>query len=285
MLQAFREEIELALQTYLQEKKDSPLFHAAQYVLCQKGKRIRPLLVCLIADALGEGCDVMPAALGVEFFHTASLIADDLPCMDNELFRRGEPTLHKAFSESTSILTSFALIAAGYGSLAENQKLLERKRGKQNASTATFFCLRAASEAGGFLGAPAGQYVDLSPPDRALATLEKVFYQKTVTLFEMTFYFGWLFGGGNPTKLEDVRALAYDLGMAFQLTDDLQDFEEDREREGLNLAVALGKEKAIQLFEERTASLEKGLKSLNLFNAPFAQLFKGLLQRFEVQVL
>src|SRR5512146_3527868 len=90
---------------------------ACEYALIHGGKRLRPLIVMMTADALGRGLDVMPAALSVEFFHTASLIADDLPCMDNDDFRRNVPSLHKAFGESVAILASYTLIAEGYGAL------------------------------------------------------------------------------------------------------------------------------------------------------------------------
>src|SRR5688572_22103732 len=87
---------------------------ACEYALFSGGKRFRPALVLMIANALGYEVDVLPAAMGIEFFHTASLIADDLPCMDNDDERRNKPTTHRLYGESTSLLATYALISAGY---------------------------------------------------------------------------------------------------------------------------------------------------------------------------
>ena len=78
---------------------------ACEYALLNGGKRFRPMIVLMTAEALHHGLDVMPVALSVEYFHTASLIIDDLPCMDNDDFRRGKPSLHKCFPKSIPSLT------------------------------------------------------------------------------------------------------------------------------------------------------------------------------------
>ena len=72
----------------------------------------------MVADGLKQGCDVTSAALAIEYFHTASLIADDLPCMDDDDTRRNRPSVHKVYGEATALLASYALIAAGYGAIA-----------------------------------------------------------------------------------------------------------------------------------------------------------------------
>src|SRR4051812_27366528 len=84
----------------------SKLRDACEYALKSGGKRFRPLLVILVAEALGSETNVCDAALSIEFFHTASLIVDDLPCMDNEEERRSKPSLHKVYGESIAILAS-----------------------------------------------------------------------------------------------------------------------------------------------------------------------------------
>src|SRR5437016_8742652 len=96
---------------------------ACEYSLQTGGKRFRPAIVYMVTDALKSKNDVTDAALAVEFFHTASLIADDLPCMDNDDFRRGRPTTHKVYPESVALLASFALIAAGFEYIAMNSKV------------------------------------------------------------------------------------------------------------------------------------------------------------------
>ena len=93
---------------------------ACEYALLNGGKRFRPALVLMVAADIGYDVDVIPAALGIEYFHTASLIADDLPCMDNDDERRNKPTTHRVYGESTALLATYALIAAGYACVAEN---------------------------------------------------------------------------------------------------------------------------------------------------------------------
>ena len=238
---------------------------ACEYALLNGGKRLRPILVLLIADALGCGEDVMPAALAVEFFHTASLIADDLPCMDNDALRRNCPSVHKEFGESVAILASYALIAEGYGGVAKNG-------GKSPESLK--LCLQAATRCAGINGATNGQFLDLYPPDSKLETIKKIIYQKTVTLFEISFVFGWLFGGGDPAKLSLVKACALHLGMAFQIADDLLDFAADPT--SVNIAAVLGREEALRLFEEEIGAFIALLKELGLWTKPFQEVAEFL---------
>lgn len=242
---------------------------ACEYALMNGGKRLRPILVLMIAEALGFGRDVMPVALSVEFFHTASLIADDLPCMDNDDLRRNRPSLHKAFGESVAILASYALIAEGYGGICRN--------GGGDAKNTTRLCLEAATRCAGIRGATNGQFLDLYPPDTSLQTIKKIIYQKTVTLFEISFVFGWLFGGGDHGCLERVQKCAYHLGMAFQMADDLLDDLQDAAQESpINIAAACGQKKAAVLFEEEMRAFTASLKELGLWNGPFEEVVEWL---------
>lgn len=267
--QLYRAQIEEALREFIQKMGEKgELRDACEYALLNGGKRLRPTLVLMIADALGQGKDVMPAALSVEFFHTASLIADDLPCMDDDDLRRKRPSLHKAFGESTAILASYALIAEGYGGISRNAQ----KDGK-----IALLCLEAATRCAGIRGATNGQFLDLFPPDNSLATIEKIIYQKTVTLFEISFVFGWLFGGGGLDRLEAVRKCAYHLGMAFQIADDLLDDEQDViQQSPINIAAALGKEKALMIFEKERQEFENTLKALGLWTSDFRDVAEWL---------
>ena len=212
--------------------QDTQLKEAVSYSLCSSGKRIRPIIVLLIAEALGGYCDVTPAALSVEFFHTASLIADDLPCMDNDALRRDQASLHKVYGESVAILASYTLIAMGYEYLHKNAVQLQQagSDGEKRGLTA----LHTVTKAAGIFGATTGQFFDLYPPNKDSATIEQTIYQKTVTLFEITFVYGWVFGGGDLSCLQTVYQLAYHLGMAFQLADDLQDIQNSESLEGAN---------------------------------------------------
>jgi geranylgeranyl diphosphate synthase type II len=259
----YRSRIEAELRMFIDGMGEkNSLRDACEYALLNGGKRLRPILVLMIADALGNGLDVMPAALSVEFFHTASLIADDLPCMDNDDMRRNRPSLHKEFGESVAILASYALIAEGYGGVSRN--------GRMNPQADAIACLEAATRCAGINGATNGQFLDLYPPDSSLETIKKIIFQKTVTLFEISFVFGWIFGGGDAARLDQVRKCAYHLGMAFQIGDDLLDDVQDAIQESpINISSACGKKRAAELFEEEMASFVICLKDLGLWNSSF----------------
>jgi geranylgeranyl diphosphate synthase type II len=265
----FRKEIEIHLRQFIEQMGEkNRLRDACEYALLNGGKRLRPILVLLIAEAIDKGANVMPAALSVEFFHTASLIADDLPCMDNDDLRRNRPSLHKEFGESIAVLASYALIAEGYGGIYRNG---------ENSPKSVLLCLEAATKCAGINGATNGQFLDLYPPDSTLNTIQKVIYQKTVTLFEIAFVFGWLFGGGCPSLLSEVKKAAYHLGMSFQIADDLIDESQDSIQESpINIAKAYGKEKAALLFEEEVEGLILSLQKLNLWNQSFQEMVSWL---------
>ena len=278
-LNKYRAQFEERLPTALiRMGEKNRLRDACEYALLSGGKRVRPLIVLMTADALSNGMDVFPAALGVEFFHTASLIADDLPCMDNDDWRRGRPSLHKEFGENIAILASYVLIAEGYGSIhasAEAMRLDPRFVG--SADQRGLFCLQAASACGGIRGAANGQFLDLYPPDSGLKTLEKVVAQKTSTLFEIAFLFGWIFGGGPLSEAPRLRECASHLGMMFQIADDLADDTQDARRCcEANVARVLGEKEAIALLEKEKDSFQKILKGLGLWTAPFQELFTFL---------
>lgn len=258
----------------------SVLKDACQYALMSGGKRLRPILVLITAEAIGS-CDVMPVARSVEFFHTASLIADDLPCMDDDAMRRGNPTLHKAFGESTALLASYTLIAAGYGGIYENASIMKQYSPFELSSEKRALkCLEVVSRCAGIQGATQGQFLDLFPPDSSLETIREIIYKKTVTLFEISFVFGWLFGGGDFTQVPVLQACAYHLGMAFQIADDLEDDVQDASHaRGVNITTVVGKEKAIVIFKEEMAALEACLKKASLWTKPFQEIFYTLARR------
>lgn len=281
MFNTYKLAIDTELKRYVEQMgKKSLLRDACAYALNSSGKRLRPILVLMTAEAIG-GQNVLPAALSVEFFHTASLIADDLPCMDNDAMRRGVPSLHIAFGESTAVLASYTLIAAGYGGIYENGKILkENPLFADSADPRAVKCLEAATRCAGILGATQGQHMDLFPPNLEIETIRDIIYKKTVTLFEICFLFGWFFGGGDFSVEPLLKKCAYHLGMAFQIGDDLDDdLQDDGHTGGVNIASAMGRKKAILSFEEEIALLEKSLKEIGLWTKPFQDVYGSLTSR------
>lgn len=262
----------------------NPLRDACEYALLNGGKRFRPALVFMIAKALGHGVDVSQAAMGIEFFHTASLIADDLPCMDNDDERRNKPTTHRIYGESVALLATYVLISAGYACLAKNAETLKHSA-HPLAHQSDHLCVLALENATyntGLCGATGGQYLDLVPPNLSLSLVREVIQKKTVTLFEISFVFGWLFGGGNLAQLDLVKKSASHFGMAFQIADDLDDMAQDlAHQHSLNIANILGKEQAMQMFHEEIQQFNQTLEDLKLTRSDLQTLVQLLVLQVE----
>lgn len=263
--------MERAFAPLIENLGEGTLLEATSYAL-GGGKRFRAMLVFLLGDTLGKGVDVSHAAFSVECFHAASLIADDLPCMDDDAFRRGKPSLHKAFGEDVAILASYALIAAGYEGISKNgEKLKEHAHLQKTAEHRIVLALRYVSQMASL--ATKGQYLDLYPPKKDLPTALDIMRKKTGTLFGVSFVLGWIFGGGDLFLLPLVQEAAMHMGMAYQIADDLDDEVQDG---SMNIVSFLGREKASSLREEELASLEHYLQTLHLWSEPFQTLCNHL---------
>ena len=241
---------------------------ACEYALLNGGKRVRPLIVMMVSNAVGKDWNVLEACLSVEYFHTASLIADDLPCMDNDDFRRNKPALHKIHGETTAILASYALISAGYEKILH--AAMEMAKNSERSNEACTLALDAATRCAGISGAVGGQYQDLFPNNISIQEVEDVIYKKTVTLFEIAFIFGWIFGGGSFEKTEEIRKAAYHFGMAFQLWDDIGDVEQDDEG-SVNIAHILGCEGAKKRLDQEVEAFAAQMERLGIWTPEFEQ--------------
>jgi geranylgeranyl diphosphate synthase type II len=197
------------------------LLEAMRYSLLAPGKRLRPLLVVLAAEACGgHDTAALPAACAVEMIHTYSLIHDDLPAMDDDDLRRGLPTCHKKFGEATAILAGDALLTMAFQVLAE---------GYPPATAAA--CCRELARGAGASGMVGGQVEDLAWEKRGgtLADLEALHARKTGALFRACLRLGALAaqgerpGGPDAGLVEALDAYGRCFGLAFQITDDLLD--------------------------------------------------------------
>lgn len=257
------------------------LNRACEYALLNGGKRFRPILVLMMAKAIGFNANVLQAALAVEYFHTASLIADDLPCMDNDDERRSKPSLHKVYGEATALLSSYALISAGYECIANNAVELSQTNisFSNEAEKRSLMAFQNASYNTGVLGATGGQYLDMFLKNPNESEIDEIIHKKTVTLFEISFVFGWLFGGGAIQSLTDVKKAAEHFGRAFQIADDIDDMGQDLENDQkVNFANRFGKEKAFEVIQNEIKSFFQALDFLNLKSDEFKGLGKLLIK-------
>lgn len=247
----------------------SLLSEASAYALLSGGKRLRPSLVFMVAEGLGSHLDVSYAALAVECFHTASLVVDDLPSMDDDERRRHKPAVHARYGESVALLVSYALIASGYACVAKNATAVA------NESLCSIALENAAYNTG-LHGATGGQFLDISPPDTTFSTLKEIIHKKTTSLFEIAFVFGWLFGGGNLAMLGAVKQAASHFGLAFQIADDLSDMTRDKKKGCLvNVANVLGVASAQKILREERSSFVSKITSLGLETSPFQELLRS----------
>ncbi len=257
----------------------SYLRDVCEYALFTGGKRLRPCIALMMVKALSCGGDALLSALGVEFFHTASLVADDLPSMDDDDLRRNQPSVHKKYGESTALLVSYALISAGYNAISQNTHIIKRLQQPfaQNAERRCLLALENAAFNTGLEGATGGQFMDLMPPDLSLPTLKQVIHQKTTSLFEIAFVYGWLFGGGDLQRLWVVKEASSHFGLAFQIADDLGDMQQDlKNGRKVNMANVFGREAVTAMFHEELSLFVLKIKDLGVISKEFELLADSL---------
>lgn len=183
------------------------------------GKRIRPLLLLLVAQDLG--CDpaqpgMIDLACSVEMIHAASLMLDDIPCMDNARMRRGRPTVHRQFGQDVTILSAVALLSTAFGTVASAEGL---------SGTCRAHAVTELSAAVGLQGLVQGQFRDLQQGNtsRSKEAIARTNDLKTSMLFDASLQMAALAADATPEVRQRLRSFAQDLGQAFQLLDDLAD--------------------------------------------------------------
>jgi len=218
-----RAAIDRALDAALPREDDPPatVHKAMRYSMFAGGKRLRPILVIAGAEAVGGGMQqVMEAACALECVHTYSLIHDDLPAMDDDDFRRGRPTSHKAFGEAIAILAGDGLLTLAFRLIADNGATLADPRVLRDV-------IAEIADAAGTLGMVGGQVVDIESQGRAIPaeTLEYIHAHKTAALIRASLTSGARLAGATPRQLATISAAGADLGLAFQIVDDILDVE------------------------------------------------------------
>lgn len=270
-LRRARRRVDEALERYLPSVDASPgapcparLAEAMRYSTLAGGKRLRPVLCLLAAEACGGDPEAaLPAACALELVHTYSLIHDDLPAMDDDDLRRGRPTCHKAFDEATAVL-------AGDGLLTLAFELVARHVGPAEAAAA---CVRELAAAAGPEGMVGGQMADLQAEGRTDGTveaLEAIHRRKTGALLRAPLRMGAIIAGAPPEWVEALDGYGRAVGLGFQVVDDLLDVTGDEAKLGKRvnkdsglgkwtypafLGVEASRAKARQLADEAVAAL------------------------------
>jgi geranylgeranyl diphosphate synthase type II len=198
----------------------APLLPPLQAALTSSGKRVRGTLLIAAGETFGGRAEkLVPAAAAMEMIHACSLILDDLPSMDDALMRRGQPTLHRAFGEDLAILSAVALLNHAYGLVAQTHAVLSPRRWPMQQ------VIQRVVDAVGWDGTIAGEAVDLHSESAKLDfdTLELIHSRKTGALFVAAAAIGAMLANVHTAPLQRMEVFAKNLGLAFQITDDVLD--------------------------------------------------------------
>lgn len=217
-LDRYRQEVETALDAYLPMGYPPKIYEAMRYSLLAGGKRLRPILVLASCELCGGVPQTaMPTACAVEMIHTMSLIHDDLPAMDNDDYRRGKLTNHKVYGEDIAILAGDGLLAYAFELIAA------RTEAPPDRVVKVIELLARSVSAAGLVG---GQVVDLEMegnPEATEAMLDYIHQHKTAALLEASVLAGAIVAGAGAEELELLRQYSQNIGLAFQIIDDILD--------------------------------------------------------------
>ncbi|NEX59604.1 polyprenyl synthetase family protein [Noviherbaspirillum galbum] len=248
-MRSSRSLIDAQLERLLRADRASTVTEAMRYSVLAPGKRIRPLLTLAVAEYLGarpEG--LLHVACSIEMIHAASLVLDDLPCMDNDHQRRQRPSTHAAFGEDVSILAAISLLMKSYCILASHAAVPQATR---------LQLIELLCDTIGANGLSLGQYIDLSVKTQAVnaGAIADVHHLKTGVLFIAAAKAGCLLCDATPEQSARIERFTTCIGLAFQLMDDLQDVADT----GLNLAARIGRSNAERQFREHLREAEKAI--------------------------
>ena len=241
----YRGYIESYLQQFFVKYHELPqkqLFDAMEYSLLAGGKRLRPIFVfdfCRMCGAHWQ--NAAPFAAAIEMIHTYSLIHDDLPCMDNDDYRRGRLTNHKVYGEAMAVLAGDALLTDAFGCAATAQLTDPSKMG---------YAIGVLAQCAGSVGMVGGQVLDIMSEQRLCTEQEVLDIQirKTGALIKAACVLGTIAGGGSDEQIEAAGRFADALGMAFQIRDDMLDVIGNAEEMGKAVGVDEGKNTFVRLY-------------------------------------
>ena len=219
-LGAKKESVELALSQCLPHTDSRParLHESIRYSVLAPGKRLRPTLVLAAAEAVGGyPADVMHTACALECIHVFSLIHDDLPCMDNDDYRRGKLTNHKVYGEAIALLAGDALLALAFQLIAENVSTAPADR--------ILTTLHLVAKASGTWGMVGGQVVDMESQGQEVTTetLQYIHAHKTGALLAASVLAGGMLAGASKSQIGALESYGSHVGLAFQIADDILD--------------------------------------------------------------
>ena len=285
-----RVRIDAALDRFLPKETELPhsVHKAMRYSVFAGGKRVRPILMLAACEAVGGNSGrALPAACAMEMIHTYSLIHDDLPAMDDDDFRRGNPTNHKVFGEAIAILAGDALLTEAF-------KLTSDPRFADGCEPSGLLAvIHEIATCAGSYGMVGGQVIDMESEgcrDIDLATVQYIHTHKTGALIKASVVVGALLGGAVGAQLAAITRYGESAGLAFQIADDILDVEGTTEEIGKDAGSDQARGKAtypavmgvVAAKEEAGAMMDEALRSLEIFGAeaqPLRDIAQYIVQR------
>ncbi len=216
-----QQDVERALERWVSDDSPAGLGSVMRYAVLDGGKRLRPLLVMAAAEAVsGDTAAALRAAVSVELIHAYSLVHDDMPCMDNDILRRGKPTVHVKYGEAQAMLAGDAMQALAF-------EVLTPDEGMSPPLMAAL--VRLLARASGHAGMAGGQAIDLASVGHELdeKSLRDMHRRKTGVLLEASVMMGAACGPADATALAALRDYGAAVGLAFQVVDDVLDVTQD----------------------------------------------------------
>ena len=280
------EKIEKALKSYIPPENVyvQKLYDAMEYSLMAGGKRIRPLLVLEFCRLCGGDVEeAMPFACALEMIHTYSLIHDDLPCMDNDDYRRGKLSNHKVFGEDIALLAGDALQSLAFKTATSHITEQNATRVARAVNNLAYYC--------GAEGMVGGQVIDLESEGKnvGIERLREMDRKKTGAIIKSACEMGCIIAGADENKIENARCFGENIGLAFQIKDDILDVTAEQEKLGKPVGSDLENEKStyvsllgIEKCSELVQSLtHEALKNLEAFDGDSETLRKFALSLAE----
>ncbi|MDD5284355.1 MAG: polyprenyl synthetase family protein [Desulfuromonadaceae bacterium] len=267
--------VDAALDRYLPKETELPhsVHKAMRYSIFAGGKRVRPILMLASCQAVGGDTErALPAACAMEMIHTYSLIHDDLPAMDDDDFRRGNPTSHKVFGEAVAILAGDALLTEAF-------KLTSDPRYANDCdATARLAVIHEIATCAGSYGMVGGQVVDMESEGKSdidLPTVQYIHTHKTGALIKASVVAGALLGGADERALAAIARYGEAAGLAFQIADDILDIEGTTEEIGKDAGSDQARGKATYpaviglaaARDEARNMMDEAMRALEIFGA------------------
>lgn len=251
----------------------SALYESMEYSLFTGGKRLRPILAIKSFEIFHDNVNmILPFAAAIEMIHTYSLIHDDLPCMDNDDFRRGKPTSHKVYGEAMAVLTGDGLLNFAFESLSAYTARTSRTVGDYKKNIAAIDVIGKCSGVKGMIG---GQVLDLygSAENMDEDMLLSMYRRKTGALIEASIVAGGIIGRASDDDIEILREFGENLGLAYQINDDILDSKQDSKIDKFTYLNYHSIEEAKLMVTDLS---QKALKALDKLDGKDTEFLKGL---------